>query len=303
MALKTRTPLEREHDLRETGALYLRGLTQAEIAQQLNVSRQQIGYDLKALQRRWQDSSLADFNAKKAAELAKMDELERTYWEAWERSCQAREITTQERTQGGKSPAPDSRLKAGVRKEPRDGNPEFLRGVERCIEMRCKIIGAFAAVKIAPTTPDGQEEWHANDRETNAVLRVAFARASRGLAGCSVLSTCIGSRASSAAPTPVKACSSTPGIETERCMPSDWNWMGFDSTPRNFPRSGARFAIGPPAWPPTMAPRACCWAGLARWSVISPTSQLPSSITPGVRPITAKLSPSSASLPKRPRWI
>jgi hypothetical protein len=185
MALKTRTPLEREHDLRETGALYLRGLTQAEIAQQLNVSRQQIGYDLKALQRRWQDSSLADFNAKKAAELAKMDELERTYWEAWERSCQAREITTQERTQGGKSPAPDSRLKAGVRKEPRDGNPEFLRGVERCIEMRCKIIGAFAAVKIAPTTPDGQEEWHANDRETNAVLRVAFARLGLpvGLAG------------------------------------------------------------------------------------------------------------------------
>jgi len=185
MALKTRTTLEREHDLRETAALYLRGLTQAEIAQQLNVCRQQIGYDLKALQRRWQDSSLADFNAKKAAELAKMDELERTYWEAWERSCQSREITTQERTQADKSRALDARFKAGVRKEPRDGNPEFLRGVERCIEMRCRIIGAFAAVKIAPTTPDGQEEWHANDREINAVLRVAFARLGLpvGLAG------------------------------------------------------------------------------------------------------------------------
>jgi hypothetical protein len=185
MALKTRTPLEREHDLRETAALYLRGLTQAEIAQHLNVSRQQISYDVKTLQRRWQDSALADFDAKKAAELAKMDELERTYWEAWERSCQAREITTQERTQAGKIPASDARLKAGVRKEPRDGNPEFLRGVERCIEMRCRIIGAFAAVKIAPTTPDGQEEWHANDREINSVLRVAFARLGLpvGLAG------------------------------------------------------------------------------------------------------------------------
>src|SRR6516164_10438951 len=97
MATKSRRPLEREHDLRETAALYLRGLTQHEIAQRLKVSRQQIGYDLKVLQRRWQESALADFNAKKAAELARVDELERTYWEAWARSCQAREITTQER--------------------------------------------------------------------------------------------------------------------------------------------------------------------------------------------------------------
>jgi hypothetical protein len=176
MAAKSRTPLERERDLRETAALYLRGLSQVEIAQRLNVSRQQIGYDLKVLQRRWQESALADFNAKKAAELAKMDELERTYWEAWERSCQAREVTTQEKMQASGGQTDDARLKAGVRKEQRDGNPEFLRGVERCIEMRCKITGAFAALKLAPTTPDGKEEWHANDQETNAVLRAAFAR-------------------------------------------------------------------------------------------------------------------------------
>jgi hypothetical protein len=174
MARKMRKPLEREHDLRETAALYLRGLTQMEIAQRLNVSRQQIGYDLKLLHQRWRESALADFDAKKAAELAKMDELERTYWVAWERSCQAREVTTQEKTQGGEGQAGDGRLKAGVRTEQRDGNPEFLRGIERCIELRCKIIGAFAAVKIAPTTPDGEEQWHASDTETNTVLLAAF---------------------------------------------------------------------------------------------------------------------------------
>ena len=176
MATKTRSPLERERDLRETAALYLRGLTHHEMAQRLNVSRQQIGYDLKVLQRRWQESALADFNAKKAAELARVDELERTYWEAWERSCQFREVTTQERTQEGEGQAGDSRLKAGVRKEQRDGNAEFLKGIERCIEMRCKIIGAFAAVKIAPTSPNGEEEWHASESETNTVLLAAFAR-------------------------------------------------------------------------------------------------------------------------------
>jgi hypothetical protein len=176
MATRSRSLLERERDLRQTASLYLRGLTHEEIARRLNLSRQQISYDLKVLQRRWQESALADFNAKKAAELAKVDELERTYWEAWERSCQPREVTTQEHTQVGGGRADEARLKGGVRKEPRDGNAEFLRGVERCVELRCKILGAFAAVKIAPTTPDGQEEWHASENEANAVLRVAFAR-------------------------------------------------------------------------------------------------------------------------------
>jgi hypothetical protein len=176
MAAKTRRPLEREHDLRETAALYLRGLTQHEIAQRLKVSRQQIGYDLKVLQRRWQVSALADFNAKKAAELAKVDEVERNYWAAWERSSQTREVTSQEKTQTGEGPADEARRKVGVRKEERDGNPEFLRGVERCIEMRCRILGAFAPLRVAPTTPDGQEEWHASPSDTHAVLGAAFAR-------------------------------------------------------------------------------------------------------------------------------
>ena len=140
MAAKTRTPLAREHDLRETAALYLRGLTQLEIAQRLNVSRQQIAYDLKVLQRRWQESGLADYGARKASALAKVDELERTYWEAWERSCQPREVSTQEKVQGGAGRAEGGRLKAGVRREKRDGNPEFLRGVERCIDMRCSLL-------------------------------------------------------------------------------------------------------------------------------------------------------------------
>jgi hypothetical protein len=80
--------------------------------------------------------------------------------------------TVQEKT----SAASGERFKAGTRMEDRDGNAEFLRGVERCIEFRCKITGALAAVKIAPTTPKGEEEWHANDIEINTVFNAAFAR-------------------------------------------------------------------------------------------------------------------------------
>jgi hypothetical protein len=161
--------------------LYLKQRTQAEISQTVGVSQGTVSRDLKAIQAEWQRQRLDDFAQVKLRELARVDQLEREYWQAWERSCQDREQTLQEKTT---APTGD-RLKAGTRSEGRDGNPEFLRGIERCVELRCKITGAFAAVKIAPTTPDGEEEWHADDREINDVLRVAFARLGLpvGLAG------------------------------------------------------------------------------------------------------------------------
>jgi hypothetical protein len=152
--------------------LYLQQRTQAEIACEVGVNQGTVSRDLKAIQAEWQQQRLNDFAQAKLRELARIDQLEREYWDAWERSRQGLERTVQEKTT---APTGD-RLKAGTRSESRDGNPEFLRGVERCVEMRCKIIGAFAAVKIAPTTPDGEEEWHANESETNTVLLAAFAR-------------------------------------------------------------------------------------------------------------------------------
>jgi hypothetical protein len=127
---------------------------------------------LKAIQAEWQRQRLDDFHQAKLRELARIDRLEREYWDAWERSRHDRAQTVQERTS---APSGD-RLKAGTRSEGRDGNAEFLRGVERCIEMRCKILGAFAALKVAPTTPDGQEAWHASASDADAVLYAAFAR-------------------------------------------------------------------------------------------------------------------------------
>jgi hypothetical protein len=152
--------------------LYLQQRTQAEIASAVRVNQGTVSRDLKAIQVEWQQQRLDDFARGKLRELARIDQLEREYWEAWERSCQSREQTVQEKST---TPAGD-RLKAGTRTEGRDGNPEFLRGVERCIDLRCKITGTFAAMKIAPTTPDGQEEWHASADETNAVLSAAFTR-------------------------------------------------------------------------------------------------------------------------------
>jgi hypothetical protein len=152
MAANKRTPFQREHDLGRLAELYLRGHTQHEMARELGICRQQVGYDLKEVQKRWRESALGDINTKKEQELARIDHLERVYWQAWEESKKLRETTTSttEKTMGqAESPSQQGpvRLKAAMRKQERDGNPEFLRGIQWCINKRCEILGLHA-----PTT-------------------------------------------------------------------------------------------------------------------------------------------------------
>src|SRR3990167_7535332 len=96
---------QREHDFYIEASLYLHGRSMEEIAQTVSAWYQEQGInitlsvkaiwtDLKEIRLRWINSSLMDFDEAKGKELAKWDELERTYWEAWERSLQAK--TTEE---------------------------------------------------------------------------------------------------------------------------------------------------------------------------------------------------------------
>src|ERR1700687_5416985 len=101
MARPSRTQLERERDLDLIASHYLSGRTQAEIAERLNVCRQQVGYDLKVLQKRWQASAVQKLDKAKAVELAKIDRLEREYWRAWRKSNREKEIKTAEKSTGG----------------------------------------------------------------------------------------------------------------------------------------------------------------------------------------------------------
>ena len=150
MAAPKRTAFQIERDRRDIADMYLQGWTQARIAGHLGddedreytLSQQMISYDLKKLQEAWQASALVDIDAAKAQELAKVDRLEREYWDAWERSC-APAITTR---QEGKA------IEGGVERivstsVARNGDPRFLQGVQWCIERRCKILGIDAPEK------------------------------------------------------------------------------------------------------------------------------------------------------------
>lgn len=141
MSEKKRTPTERAADLEKIAALYLKGKRQVDIAAELGVTQQQISYDLKEIHDRWRASTLIDINEAKHRELARIDELEREYWEAWRRSCEEKTKTRTKKTLGGNA------TEASIEKDQMLGNPAYLAGVQWCIERRCKIFGIDAPEK------------------------------------------------------------------------------------------------------------------------------------------------------------
>lgn len=134
---------ERERDLADIARLYLRGMGQYAIRDAVNegkpytITQSTVSKDLKELRKRWLDSSLRDFDNARAQELVKVDKLEAEYWQAWERSMKEKTQTTTGRETGDKK----TKDKASVRKEGRDGNPQFLQGVQWCIDKRCELLG------------------------------------------------------------------------------------------------------------------------------------------------------------------
>ncbi len=108
-----RPPQQREHDMIKTAQLYLQGLDQRRIAQEIGVSQPQIHKDLKKIKKEWLASALRDFDAARAQELAKIDHLEAKAWEAYENGERA-------------------------------GDPQLLKQVAWCIDRRCKLLALDA---------------------------------------------------------------------------------------------------------------------------------------------------------------
>jgi len=161
--------MQREADLVIVARLYLQKQTQAEIGRQLGLSQQQIGYDLKTLQKRWQESSVISIDTRKAEELARIDRLERVYWDAWERSLEAFKSTTQTAEGTG-----DSRRNRGtIKTEERDGDPRYLEGIRWCIQKRVDIIGIDAPKRNELTGTGGGPIRMQNISEEELDRRIA----------------------------------------------------------------------------------------------------------------------------------
>jgi len=130
--------------------LYLCGKGQYEIGQLLGVTQQQISLDLQKIQQQWLASSVRDFDAVKAQEIAKLDHIEREALEAWAQSRKVREVTITKRITGK-----DPRDEASIRREQSAGDPRFLQVAQRCVEQRCDLLGLSTAAEAAKALGTG----------------------------------------------------------------------------------------------------------------------------------------------------
>jgi hypothetical protein len=129
--------------------LLLRGVSnQLAICAKLGLersSRSMIYRDIQAIKAEWKQSAVRDFDEAVGIELAKLDALEREYWQGWERSQREWQGTRTTKTEvdDGKSAK-----QAEVRKEQRDGSQAFLDGVMKCITRRCELLGLDAPKRM-----------------------------------------------------------------------------------------------------------------------------------------------------------
>lgn len=157
---KKRPWQQREWDLLDQARLYAQGKSQIEVMQYMKenrpyqLSQAQAAHDLREILKRWREDCSNTVEAQKAKALARIDELERTYREAWEASKKPQtDVHTEEiddKTTSSKNitlPAYSRRKKSSSVKSSY-GDLKALEGIQWCINMRAKILGLNAPEEI-----------------------------------------------------------------------------------------------------------------------------------------------------------
>ena len=138
----------------QVAEMYLNGDNQYDIAAHFGVTQPTISNDLKAIRLQWQADYAATFDTLVTEQLVKIDKMEREAWVAWEASKQPEEVTL---LKGKTAEAKPSYRETTTSN--RDGNPQFLQVVQRCIDMRLKIIGGYAKDKRDDRRMQNEERW------------------------------------------------------------------------------------------------------------------------------------------------
>jgi hypothetical protein len=152
-----RNRAEVERDRKEISELYLQGVSFKRITE-IITNKYYPGYmnnkdgkrlrlsfvqnDIDAIIKEWKRTAVNNVDMLRAVEIEKINNLEKTYWAAWERSLQEKSQSTTERAEDL-----TVRLLARVVKTESDGNSSYLAGIQWCIDKRCKLLGLDAPVK------------------------------------------------------------------------------------------------------------------------------------------------------------
>jgi hypothetical protein len=155
-----RTDDERERDRVLIARMYVRGKSKHEMTAAIrqnypdrNITPKMIHLDLQEIRRAWLQSTLIDFNAAKAKELARLDEAEREAWDAWEKS-KSKHVRIEYETSDYQVPFSADKIADVSSNKKRKiieatvGDIKYLEMVERMIKMRCDILGLFEAKRL-----------------------------------------------------------------------------------------------------------------------------------------------------------
>ncbi|PTX14436.1 hypothetical protein C8N40_111101 [Pontibacter mucosus] len=148
---------EQERDRNIVAEYYVKGYSTRAIAQIIadkvgggyTLNHNTVSNDVKYLLKQWQNERINDINEQKVLELSKLDKLEQTYWQAWEKSIEDHKKSSKKLK--GKGDKPDYKEMTET-EVVAYGNPAYLAGIERCIDKRCKILGIDAPQKHDITT-------------------------------------------------------------------------------------------------------------------------------------------------------
>lgn len=165
MALR-RSAAQRARDLEHTADLYLKGWTQSQIANFLEVSQPQVSYDVRQLKKQWNEERRAQYDFYVNIELHRLRLLERETWDAWDRSKTPKEQTLSEQLRSAAPadgdddlPSGAARLKIQRRSVEQSGDPRFLETLLKIHSARTKLLGigeqttARSADAVALSTP------------------------------------------------------------------------------------------------------------------------------------------------------
>jgi hypothetical protein len=155
-----RKKFEVERDQNFVTEYYLKGFSARIIAMKISekvgndengepykISHVTVLKDINFLLSQWYSERIHDITNQKLIELTKIDKLEQTYWDAWEKSVENhRKITNKAKgAVGSKNPNYQEITETEIREF---GEVRFLQGVDKCIERRCKLLGLDAPVKM-----------------------------------------------------------------------------------------------------------------------------------------------------------
>lgn len=125
--------------------LYVEGRSQREVRDALSeetnhsFSAVTIHKYIKEAVVEWRETKNDMIASHKEIELTKINKLEVEYWEAWERSKRPYESTSETKTKGDGKAMQVNQVKTD--KRAMNGDPRFLEGIHRCVEMRNKLLG------------------------------------------------------------------------------------------------------------------------------------------------------------------